>query len=96
MLTYEVNVTVEPEAFDAFRAYLLDQHMQEVVEAGRFVKSTLFVEQDTHTLVVQYEVNAMADMDRYLSDHAPRMRDDAIARFGGKFTASRRFLEKVS
>ena len=96
MLIYEVNVTIAPELFDAFRAYLLDQHMQEVVDAGRFISSTLFVEQDTHTLVVQYEVHSMADMERYLSDHAPRMRDDAIERFGSTFTASRRFLEKLS
>ena len=96
MLIYEVIVTIEPEAFDAFRAYLLDHHMQEVVASGGFDGVALFVEQDTHTLVVHYEVSSMADMERYLSDHAPRMRDNAIERFDGKFTAARRFLHKLS
>ena len=31
-------------------------------------------------------------LDEYLRDHAPRLRGDAMARFGGRFEAQRRVL----
>ena len=35
----------------------------------------------------------MEDMDNYLKQHAPKMREPAMKRFGGRFSASRRIFK---
>lgn len=40
--------------------------------------------------VVRYRMRDRASLDRYLEEHAPRMRQQAVDRFGDRFTASRR------
>ena len=46
-------------------------------------------------MCVQYTLRDRASLDAYLRDHAPRMRAEGEARFGGRFRASRRVLECV-
>lgn len=41
---------------------------------------------------VQYRLKDRAAMDNYLQNHAPHFRQDAIKRFGGRFSATRRIL----
>ena len=43
---------------------------------------------------VQYGVRDAQVLQAYFDQHAPRMREDGVARFGGKFSASRRVLER--
>lgn len=43
-------------------------------------------------LCTRYRLADRAAVDAYLRDHAPRLRADGIARFGGRFHATRRVL----
>ncbi len=43
-----------------------------------------------------YELRDAAALEAYLGEHAPRMRADGIARFGGRFRASRRVLAALA
>ena len=51
------------------------------------------VESDTHFLTVQYFVKSQEDLDRYLRNHANKMREKGKARFGDQFNATRRTLK---
>ena len=47
----------------------------------------------TRAFCVQYRLRDAAALEHYLQEHAPRMRADGEARFGGRFSASRRILQ---
>lgn len=46
----------------------------------------------TTPFTVHYRMQDQETYDRYLKDHAPRLRQDGIDRFGAKFAATRRVL----
>lgn len=46
-------------------------------------------------LCVQYRLRDQAALEDYLREHAPRLRADGMARFGGRFDASRRVLRTL-
>lgn len=47
-------------------------------------------------LCVRYRLRDAAALEAYLREHAPRMRADGLARFGGKFEASRRVMRVMA
>ena len=96
MVTYEVNLNVDAGIEATYRAWL-DDHVRAMLALPGFVDATVF---DVHEpaepgrvgLCVQYRMRDMAALERYLAEDAPRMREDGIARFGGRFGATRRIL----
>ncbi len=95
-LIYEVTVAVDADVADAYRAWLVD-HIPEVLDAGGFDDAAVYAVADAPAdgrrhLVVQYAVPSRAALDAYFVEGAARLRADAEARFGGRFTASRRIL----
>ncbi len=46
-------------------------------------------------LCVRYRLRDEAALADYLREHAPRLRADGVARFGGRFQASRRVLRAL-
>jgi hypothetical protein len=49
----------------------------------------------TRALNVQYRLVDDAALQRYLTEHAPRMREEGVRRFGDAFTATRRVLAVI-
>jgi hypothetical protein len=47
-------------------------------------------------ICMQYRVRDLAALQDYFEQHAPRLRADGIARFGGRFSANRRTLQPPS
>ena len=98
MLLYEVTVRVDPEIAEAFLAWLR-AHVDEMktlppIDDARMFRST--DEEDEHVVFVsQYEMASRAAYEDYLQNYAERMRGDGTKRFGGRFTASRRVLERI-
>ncbi|MEH6421094.1 DUF4286 family protein [Pseudomonas sp. CGJS7] len=99
-LIYEVDLDLDAaiagEYLDWLRAHIaeicalpgfIDASLQQIDEpapaAGRVA------------LCVRYRLRDRAAFDDYLRDHAPRLRADGIARFGGRFNASRRVLREL-
>ena len=97
MLVYEVNLAVEAEIAGAFVAWL-PGHVAELLALPGFLAAETFrVEEPPPpagevALVVRYRLRDRAALDAYLRDHAARLRADGLARFGGRFQASRRVL----
>jgi hypothetical protein len=103
MLIYEVNLSVNSE-IAADYAQFLKHHIPEVVQVGGFTKADWFERRasdeglsntEGRTLwTIHYHVASREALDRYLREHAPKMRAEAVDRFGDRFQATRRILEK--
>jgi hypothetical protein len=97
VLVYEVNLAVDAEVAEAFAAWL-PGHVAELLALPGFLAAEIFrVEEPAPpagevALSVRYRLRDRAALDAYLRDHAARLRADGIARFGGRFQATRRVL----
>ena len=97
MLVYEVNLAVDAEVADAFAAWL-PGHVAELLALPGFLSADIFrIEEPAApagevALSVRYRLRDRAALDHYVDAHAPRLRADGIARFGGRFRAERRVL----
>lgn len=96
-VVYEVNLDLDADIEPAYRAWL-EPHVREICALPGFIGAQLFGVDEPPaamgrvSLCVQYALRDMAALESYLRDHAPRLRADGMARFGGRFTATRRVL----
>ncbi|WP_165924855.1 DUF4286 family protein, partial [Lysobacter sp. N42] len=88
MLVYEVCVEIEPSVHDAYRAWLTG-HVAEILALPGFLGAETFEVVEPQALdawpavCVQYRLADEAALAAYLCEHAPRLRADGLARFGG-------------
>ena len=100
MIVYEVNVDVRDSVYDAYRAWL-SPHVAEILALPGFVSAEIFERRDPppppgkRALTVCYRLLDDSAMQRYLAEYAPRLREDAMRRFGDLASASRRVLESL-
>lgn len=103
MLIYEVNLTVEAEIADAYRAWL-SHHIDAMLALPWFTQATWFerdpkdedVSDDVVLWTVHYTAPDRDHFERYLAQDAAAMRQDGLSSFPGRFTASRRLLTPVA
>lgn len=92
---YEVELDVDPAIGAQFDTWL-DDHVREMLALPGFIDAEILSPDDAaadrHIRVTRYRLASRADLDRYLHEDAPRMRADGLARFGDRFSASRRIL----
>ena len=99
-IVYEVNIEVDASAHDDYRVWLRD-HIAEILALPGFTGAKVFEVLEPPPsagrigLCVQYALKERACLDAYLRDHAPRLRADSLARFGGRFQATRRILRGI-
>lgn len=97
---YEVNLDVDAAIGDDYRAWLR-AHMSEICALPGFTGARVFEVVDPVpasgriALCVQYALDDAAALDSYLREHAPRLRAEGVAKFGGRFRASRRVLRSI-
>ena len=95
MLIYEVNLTIDPDAAEAVATWL-PGHIREIVALDGFTGATWYQldpdEDGRQRFTVHYHVQDMPRLQRYFDDHAARLRQEGMDRFGGRFTATRRVL----
>lgn len=98
---YEVTLHVDRAIADAYDAWL-ERHVAEMLALPGFLDAEVFVADDAAdgpaqaVRVVHYRIAGRAALDAYFHDHAGRMRDDGVRRFGTQFSASRRILQPVA
>ena len=97
---YEVNIEVDAAAHDDYRLWLR-AHIDEILALPGFTGAKVFDVLEPPPaagrigLCVQYALRDQTALDDYLRDHAPRLRADGMAKFGGRFQAQRRVLAPV-
>jgi hypothetical protein len=99
-LVYEVDLEVEAAIAADYRAWLRG-HVAEILALPGFRGATVSEVLEPAPpggsvgLCVQYRLGDEAAYAAYLRDHAPRMRAEGEARFGGRFRARRRVLRPL-
>lgn len=94
MIVYEVNLEVDSEIAEEFDEWLR-MHAGAMAALPGFRSAALwYVEADGPRVhrCAQYFLDDRAALTAYLAGDAERMRADGTARFGGRFSASRRVL----
>lgn len=97
MVIYEVNLDIDAAIRAEYIAWL-QAHVDEILALPGFTGAQVFEIADPApdagrlALCVQYRLVDAAALDRYLREHAPRLRADGLARFGERFRARRRVL----
>jgi hypothetical protein len=96
-VVYEVNLDLEA----GVRAEYLDwlaPHVAEICALPGFLDARILEVTDPPpaagraSLCVQYRLTGPQALGVYLTEHAPRLRAEGLARFGDRFSASRRVL----
>jgi hypothetical protein len=94
---YEVNLDIEAAIREEYLAWLRS-HIAEICALDGFTGADCSEVLDPPpppgraAFCVHYRLADAAALEAYLRDHAPRLRADGLARFGGRFTATRRVL----
>lgn len=97
-VVYEVNLDIEAEIRAGYLRWLAG-HVDEILALPGFTGAEVFEVVDPAPapgragFCVQYRLRDAAALDTYLRHHAPRLRAEGEARFGGRFRASRRVLQ---
>jgi hypothetical protein len=97
-LVYEVTLDIGADAAPEFDAWLAE-HVREMLALPGFRDARILTPENPDAAgasvrrVVQYTMTGRAELDRYIAEHAPRMRADGATRFGEKLKTSRRVLD---
>lgn len=87
MVTYEVTAVVESSRIADYEQYIR-RHIPDLLATGCF--STASFEKSAPGLYrVRYNAATRDDLDRYLREHAPRLRADFASRFPSGIQISR-------
>ena len=94
---YEVSLDVDAAVAAEFLLWLR-AHIGEICALPGFLGADLHEVDEPApapgrlALCVRYHLRDAAALESYLRDHAPRMRAEGLARFEGRFGASRRVM----
>ncbi|HEY1773169.1 MAG TPA: DUF4286 family protein [Gammaproteobacteria bacterium] len=95
-LVYEVTLDIQADAATEFEGWL-KEHVREMLALPGFHDARILKPESTEAgserWVVQYTLGSRAELDHYIAEHAPRMREDGMKRFGEKMKASRRVFD---
>jgi hypothetical protein len=80
MIAYEVTVDVAAELADQFIAYMLIRHVPDLLATGCFVGAE-FAQAGEVRFRQRYLAFSREDLDRYLAEHAVRLREDFAKHF---------------
>ena len=73
MVTYEVTCEVDAARIGTYERFMREQHIPDLLVTGCFQGAEL-LRSAPGRYRVRYRVGSQADLDRYHSDHAPRLR----------------------
>lgn len=101
MIIYNVTVKVDLSIAAAWQQWMKEEHLPEMMQTGLFLdyKMCRLLEQDEQegaTFVVQYNADSKEHYQTYISEHAPKMRQKGLDKFGGKFAAFRTVMEVIN
>ena len=94
MVIYEVNLAVDNDVAEAFAVWLRE-HIRAMLAFDGF-DHAVWYQRDPgggrQHWSVHYHVDSGRALTAYFEHHAAAMRQDGLARFGGRFDADRRIL----
>jgi hypothetical protein len=99
MIIYNVTVNIENDVREEWIKWMKEVHIPNVMNTGLFLEykmARVMIEEESGTTYsIQYTAASMADLDLYLKDHAPKLKQEVAEKYAGKFVAFRTLLEVI-
>src|ERR1700752_2572388 len=101
MIVYNITMKIDPSIEPEWLEWQKKVHIPEVMDTRLFIEYKFYklLEQDVHeggTYVVQYFCFTAAQLDEYLNNYAPAIREKVFSKWGNKFIAFRSTMELVN
>lgn len=91
---YEVNLLINREIYKDYMVWL-NHHIKQMLAFDGFNKAEILKEdshEDKEKITVHYYLANQKHLEHYFAEHAHKMQQDGIKRFGNQFSAKRRIL----
>jgi hypothetical protein len=101
MIVYAVELEMDAALREEYLPWLRD-HVAEMLALPGFLGADMLERVDPPppagrcTISVHYRLRDQSAWDGYLSDHAPRMREAGLSRFGDRVRASRQVFRQLA
>jgi len=93
MVVYNVTISVDLSVEKDWVTWMKEQHIKDVLKTGCFTEARfcriIGEEEGGATYAVMYLSNTQADLERYQTSFAPKLKQDTQNKFGNKFAAFR-------
>jgi len=102
MILYNVTTKILPDVHEEWLQWMQTVHVVDVMNTGCFQSYRLSrldkqdEQEEEFTYVFQYTAATREDLERYVNDFAPALRDDVLKKYKDKFIAFRTVMELVS
>jgi len=80
MIVYEVTALVEPNLAAAYERFMRELHIPDLMKTGLF-EGAVIEQASPSKYRTRYVASTREDLDRYLTEHAPRLRADFNEKF---------------
>lgn len=80
MVPYEITAVVREDLQIAYEQFMTEQHVPDVLATGEFAGSS-FARSEPGRYRIRYEAWNREALDRYLAEHAPRLRQHFLQTF---------------
>lgn len=81
MVIYEVTSVIRLDLIEAYERYMIEHHIPELIATGCFHSAEFTRTTPPGRYCIFYKAPDQAALDRYLSEHAARLRADVAAHF---------------
>ncbi|MCZ8354732.1 MAG: DUF4286 family protein [Cyclobacteriaceae bacterium] len=100
MLLYNVTVGVDKEIAYEWLQWMKSEHMLDVLNTGMFKTAKIYqilheTDEPTISYSVQYFAENLNDVEKYLEEFAPKLREESNKKFPNRFAAFRTLLQEV-
>ncbi len=101
MYIYNVTTNIDSAVHDKWLKWMKETHIPDVLATGKFLSAKMcrvLVEEDMggFTYSVQFTTPDKATLEKYYTEDAPRLREDALKLFADQSVSFRTELEVVS
>jgi Domain of unknown function (DUF4286) len=80
MISYEVTLQAQPRLAPGLEQFMIESHIPEIF-LTRCFREIRFSQASAGRFRTAYQADTQADLDRYVQDHAPRLRAEFQERF---------------
>lgn len=100
MILYNVTVAIDVKVEEAWKTWMLEVHIPEVMETGKFERYSFYKvmngqQDDAASYSIQYFAESMKELQLYMAIDAQELQQKALAAFPDKFAAFRTVLQSV-
>lgn len=95
MTTYEITATVRADISADYERYMRERHIPDLLATGAFHAAS-FATAGPGRYRIRYEARDRTALDRYLDEHAPRLRAEFDAHFADGVTLAREIWESIA